>query len=173
MEQLKIPKERIACLIGIKGNTKKKIEKLTRTRIEINSDEGDIIINSEDPLDSYICKDVVRAIGRGFNPDIALSILKEGNCLEVMEIKEFSRDTRNDIKRLKSRLIGEKGKARREIERISSTNICIYGKTVCIIGKQENVIFARQSIEKLLKGAKHSNVFLYMRKRHSSETEDN
>ncbi|MBU1203620.1 MAG: KH domain-containing protein [Nanoarchaeota archaeon] len=167
MEQLKIPKERIACLIGTKGETKKLIEKTTRTRIQISSEEGDIIIRSEDPIKAYLCKEIIKAIGRGFNPKIALSLTEEGNYLEIIEIKEFARKTKNDLSRLKSRLIGKKGKAREEIEKLSNTKLSVHGKTVCIIGKQEELMTARQAIIKLLQGAKHQNVYFYI-KRHAA-----
>ena len=46
-EELKIPKERVAVLIGEKGATKRKIQKQTKTKLTITS-EGDITIDSED-----------------------------------------------------------------------------------------------------------------------------
>jgi len=71
MEQLKIPKERISVLIGVKGSIKRKIQRMTKTRLIVNSEEGDIFIEG-DSLDVFNCLNVVKAIARGFNPDIAL-----------------------------------------------------------------------------------------------------
>lgn len=46
--------------------------------------------------------------------------------------------------------------------KITETNIVVYGKTVSIIGEVENVGICKAGIEKLLKGAPHSNVYKYI-----------
>ena len=48
--ELKISKERIAILIGKKGETKRRLETLTKSKINIDSKEGDVIIRGEDSL---------------------------------------------------------------------------------------------------------------------------
>ena len=162
MEELKIPKERISMLVGTKGTTKKKIEDLTKTKIDVNSETGDVTVEG-DSLNCFNCLNIVKAIGRGFNPEIALKLLDENFTLEIISIEEFTRN-RKDIIRVRSRLIGTKGKARENLEEISNTDIEIYGKTVSIIGKVENVIVAKQGITNLLHGSKHGNVYSYMEK---------
>ena len=73
--ELKIPKERIAVLIGKEGKTKKDIEKATKTTLEIDSNECDIFIKGTDGLNIYTAKEIITAIGRGFNPETALLLL--------------------------------------------------------------------------------------------------
>jgi|SRR3989344_1917003 len=162
MEQLKIPKERISVLIGAKGSMKRKIQKLTNTKLMINSEEGDVFIDG-DSLDVFNCLNVIKAIARGFNPDIALKLLDEDVSLEIISLDEFSRN-KNDIIRLKSRLIGTEGRARTHIEELTNTNIAVYGKTVCIIGNVDDVFIARQGIINLINGSKHGNVYLFIEK---------
>lgn len=169
MEQLKIPRDRIACLIGTKGETKKAIERYTNCKIKIDSVEGDVIIDSDDPVSAYQCREMVKAIGRGFNPKKALNLTNEKFCLDTLELNDYSRKTEKDIIRLRSRLIGQNGKARKQIERLSNTYLSIYGKTVCIIGKTEDVVLARKAIIRLLQGAKHSNVYRYIKEHKDSE----
>src|SRR3989344_5565705 len=105
MDEIRIPKERIAVLIGKKGETKRKISKLTNTKLQINSKEGDIIIYGENGLDVYIAKKIINAIGRGFNPEIALTLLEEDKDIEIINIWNFSRKTKKDLRRVKARLI--------------------------------------------------------------------
>src|SRR3989344_9145859 len=142
MEELKIPKERISMLGGVRGSTKRKIQKLTDTKITVNSEMGDVLIEG-DSLNCFNCLNVIKAIARGFNPDIALKLLNEDFRLEVIPLDEFARN-KNDIIRLKSRLIGTEGRARTHIEELTNTNIAVYGKTVCIIGNVDDVFIARQ-----------------------------
>lgn len=163
MEQLKIPKQRIACLIGKKGSEKKEIEKKTKTKLKVNSSEGDIIIEG-DNLNCYSCKRIIQAIGRGFNPKIALLLLDENYYFELINIEDYSKKSKNALIRLKSRLIGTKGKAWKTIEKLTNTYLSIYGKTVGIIGLQDDVILTKQAIINLLQGSKHANVYAYIQK---------
>ena len=114
-------------------------------------------------MDVFNCLNIVKAIARGFNPDIALKLLNEDYCLEVISIEEFSRN-KKDLIRIRSRLIGTEGKAKKSIEQLTNTDLVIYGKTVCIIGKTEDVTIARQGIINLLQGSKHGNVYAYIEK---------
>ena len=161
---LKIPKERLAVLIGKKGETKKQIEEFTNTRIKINSKEGDITITGKDALKLYSAKEIVRAVGRGFNPNIATLLSNSDYILEIININEYAK-TKNSMKRLKGRVIGEKGKSRHYIEKMTGCYICVYGKTVSIIGRMDTIMDARRAVENLLKGAQHATVYRFLERK--------
>jgi len=162
-DQLKIPEERVAVLIGKKGSTKKEIESKTKTEIKI-SKEGDVIISGEDTLKVYITKSIIKAIGRGFNPELALKLLSEDFCLEILEIKDFAGKSKNKLLRLRGRAIGQEGKCRKTVEDLTDTNISVYGKTVSILGKIDNVGLARKALESLLRGSRHGNIYKWLEK---------
>ena len=164
MDEIRIPKDRIAILIGKKGEVKREISKLTNTKLQINSKEGDIIINGDDGFNVYLAKKIINAIGRGFNPEIALALLNDDNNHEIIDISYFSRKTKNDLKRIKSRLIGTKGKAKKLIEDLADVELSIYGKTISIIGNQINLSIARHAVINLLQGSRHGNVYSYLEK---------
>ncbi|MBL7051408.1 RNA-processing protein, partial [Candidatus Woesearchaeota archaeon] len=44
----------------------------------------------------------------------------------------------------------------------TDTHIVVYGKTIGIVGKLENVSIARQALEMLLEGSPHGNVFKWL-----------
>jgi len=159
---IKIPKDRIAVLVGVKGKTKREIERRTSTKIKINSEEGDIIISSEDSLAVFTAKLIVHAISRGFNPLIALKLLDEENCFELVNIDDFAKKSKKRLITLRARLIGSSGKCRKLIEILTHTEIQVYGKTAGIIGLQENVFLAKHAIINLLQGSKHGNVYAYI-----------
>ena len=148
-QQLKISKERIPMLIGKRGTTKRKIQKLTSSTIKVNSKEGDVEIESDDGYNCLICYNIVRAISRGFNPEKAIYLAKDDYSLEIISIQDFSGASKKKMERLKSRVIGTKGKAKKTIQNITDTEICIHGKTVSIIGYAENVVIAKKAIERL------------------------
>lgn len=160
--EIKIPRDRVAVLIGIKGATKQHIQKLTKAKLQV-SKEGEILMTTEDTVTAYLATPVIKAIGRGVNPEVALELLKEDICLEVISIPEFTGKSPEKLKRIKARLIGTKGKARHLMEKLTHTHIVVYGKTVALIGNIEDVAIAKQAVEKLLNGAPHSNVYNFIK----------
>jgi len=163
--ELKIPKERVAALIGKIGETKREIESATKTKLDIDSVEGDVFVTGEDSLGLFIAREVVLATGRGFNPEISLLLLKPDYVLEVIDIRDYSGKSKDTMQRLKGRVIGREGKSRRLIEELSECYLSVYGKTISIIGTAEQAIVAKQAVESLLKGSNHSNVYKFLEKK--------
>jgi ribosomal RNA assembly protein len=161
--ELKIPKERVAVLIGQKGVTKRIVERETSTKLDIDSEEGDVVVSGSDALKLFVAREVVTAIGRGFNPDIALKLLKVDYVFELINLSDIARN-KNDMSRLKGRVIGQEGKSRRVLEELTECEICVYGKTIGLIGPVEMIGLGRKSIEMLLQGAMHASVFKFLEK---------
>lgn len=160
MNTIKIPKDRVGVLIGKKGEIKRLIEKKTETKLIIDK-EGGVIIEGEG-VNIYNANIIIKAIGRGFNPETALTLLDEEINIEIINIKDFTGKSEKKFYRLKSRLIGTQGKARKVIENLTNTEISIYGKTIAVIGKIENVSIAKRGTEILLRGAPHGNAYKYI-----------
>ena len=160
MNEIKIPRARVAVLIGAKGETKKKIEKLTESKLDI-SKEGDIIITGGG-LECYLALQIIKAIGRGFNPNIALKLLNENYLLEILNIKDYIGKSEKKFVRIKGRLIGTKGSTWKLFEEETNTDIAIYGKTISILGGADDVDLVRRAFEKLLHGSTHSNVYKFI-----------
>ena len=108
--ELKIPKERVAVLIGKKGETKREVEIATKSKITVDSQEGDVFISGEDGLGLFNANEVIKAIGRGFNPDVALLLLKPDYVFEPINIKDYAKSKNSEL-RLKGRVIGKEGKS--------------------------------------------------------------
>jgi ribosomal RNA assembly protein len=161
--ELKVPKDRIAVLIGVEGKTKSELERDTRCRIKVDSEEGEVTIYGSDALNLYILREVIKAIGRGFNPDIAKLLLNQNYLLEIIQLNDYSRTTKHQA-RLKGRVIGEGGKARRTIEELTGCYISVYGKTISIIGGAEALTACKRAIENLLNGSPHSVVYRSLEK---------
>ena len=151
LDFISIPEERKPVLIGKNGSTKNKIEKITKTRIMVRED---IEIEGE-ALDVLKSKEIIQAIGRGFSPEISLGLVKEDVILLVTKIT----GTEKTIKRKLARVIGSQGKARKNIEFLTSTHISIYGKTVSVIGKYEDAVNAKDAIDSILSGSRHGYVY--------------
>ena len=161
---LRIPKERIAVLIGIKGKEKRQLEQACNTKIEVDSKEGLVTLTGQDALSLYVCREIVSAIARGFNPDIAKYLLKNDYGVEFINIKDYAK-TDNDAVRLRGRVIGEGGKSRRTIQDLTGVQISVYGKTIGLIGELESLPIARKAIESLLSGQPHASVYKWLEQR--------
>jgi ribosomal RNA assembly protein len=164
--ELKIPRERVAVLIGKAGSIKKRLEEEIGCSLQIDSDEGDIVLSGDDALKLYTAREVIRAIGRGFNPEVATLLLKQDYLFEVISLNDVAKH-KNEMQRLKGRVIGADGKSRRTIETLTECAISVYGKTICIIGTAERMSLARRAVDQLLKGSTHASVYKWLERKHA------
>ena len=163
--ELKVPRNRVAVIIGREGIIKKDIEEATNTKLNIDSKEGDIFVSGEDALGLYTAREIIKSIGRGFNPEIAKLLLKPDYIFEVVDLREYVGKSKDVMLRLKGRVIGKEGKSRKIIEELTECNISVFGKTISIIGLPESAATARQAVESLLRGSTHANVYKFLEKR--------
>ncbi len=161
-ETVRVPSDRVGVIVGRNGRVKRRIEKLTNTRIEVNP-EGIVTItspeNTEDPILIWKARDMVRAIARGFSPSRALTLIDEDARLIIISLRDVVGTSPNQLKRVAGRLIGENGRTRRVIEQITETKISVYGRTVSIIGVDPGLEYAQRAIQMLISGAPHSAVY--------------
>jgi ribosomal RNA assembly protein len=171
IEELKVPKERIAVLIGKNGETKTILEKELKCEINIDSEEGDVNISSKESINLMIGKDVIKAIARGFNPEIAKLLVNDSYSFDLIHLNDYN-PHRSHQERLKGRVIGRDGKSRSLIEDYTDCNISVYGKTIGIIGRNENLLLAHKAIESLLEGSPHAFVYKWLEKQKSKLVRD-
>ncbi|MFH0949226.1 MAG: RNA-processing protein [Candidatus Aenigmatarchaeota archaeon] len=157
IRKIKIPEARISVLRGACN----KIEKCTGTKIQLNDD---VTITGE-PLDILTTENIIKAIGRGFDPDIALELIEEDKTLCIIQLPGKEKN----LIRTRARIIGTSGKCKNRIELLTRTYVSIYGKTICIIGKYENVYVAKAAVEKLIAGSMHKTVYEFLEKRMSKK----
>ena len=160
--EVRVPKDRVAVVIGTKGATRQELIKKLKVSISIDSEDGMVQLKSDDGLKLMIAKDVVKAISRGFSPEVALKLIKEDYFLDLIDITDFVGDKKNQLARVRSRLIGREGKARKTIGAIADCDVVVYGKTVGIIGKHQYVVMVRRAIETLIAGNKHGSVYKWL-----------
>ena len=158
-----IPKDRIAVLIGKSGSSRKKIEKLGKIKLWIDSNSNEITINSRDADKIYFARKVVELIGRGFSPDSACRLFDDKYCAEIVDIRDFGGKERKDRKRILGRIIGSEGRTKHIIERETGTEIVVYGKTVSIIGEPEDAERARQAVETILSGSRQATAYRHLK----------
>lgn len=165
---IKVPLERVGALVGKEGLVKGEIERRCGVSLDIDGKTGEARISYQpealiesNPFKAF---DIVSAIARGFSPQRAFSLLEEENILSLIDLREYAGKSENAMLRIKSRVIGSEGKARRIIEELSGAEISIYGHTVAIIGDPDASKVAKDAIDKLAKGATHKATYEMLQK---------
>ena len=168
-DYLKIPQNRNGALIGNKGDVKKSIEKATETILDIDSEDGTVYItpqeNMSDPLGVWNANHIVKAVARGFNPEVALKLVDDDIYLEVIKLPLYIGKSKNALSRYKGRIIGQNGKTREIIMDMAEVQMAIYGKTVSLIGEMDNLMIAKEAIEMILKGSRHKSVYSFLERK--------
>ena len=165
-DYLKIPQNRVGALIGKNGEVKKSIEKLTGTILDIDSDDGTVYItpreDMEDPLGVWNANHIVKAIARGFNPEVAMKLIHDDIYLEIIKLPLYVGKSKKALARYKGRIIGTNGKTRELITELADVDMAVYGKTVSLIGEMDNILVAKEAIEMILNGSRHKSVYGFL-----------
>ena len=164
---VRIPMDRIAVLVGPKGEVKRYIEQRAGVELEIDSSDGSVVVKqegAEDPFIAMRAADIVKAIGRGFSPEHAFSLLRDDYYFYLMDITDYVGKKPNHVRRMRARLIGTDGKSRRVLENLSECYISVYGNTVGIIGDEWGTDVGRRAVDMILTGSEHRTVYAYVEK---------
>jgi ribosomal RNA assembly protein len=160
---IKIPRERIGALIGKRGKVKQQIEKKCGVAIEIDSETGDATITSSKPaehMEAFRAIEVITAISRGFSPERAYYLFEDEEIMfQQLDLHDYAGKSPSTLARIRGRIIGEGGKARRMIEELTGSYISVYGHTVAFIGNYREVKLATDAISMLAKGSMHKSVY--------------
>jgi ribosomal RNA assembly protein len=163
---VKIPPERLGAVIGEEGSVKKEISRRLGVSINIDTVNSMAIIEPEadntPPVNVVKAAEIVKAIAYGFTPDKAMSLLNEDYVLIVVDLKELLGDKENHLRRVKGRIIGEGGRARRTLEELTGTYIVVGDYHVAIIGEYERAMAAKEAVEMLAQGRMHSTVYRHL-----------
>jgi len=132
-------------------------------QIKVNIGFGkDRVTVTGNEFNEFLTEKIIEAVDFGFDVDDALLLKNEDFCLEFVHVKGNTR--RKNLKDVRARIIGTKGKARKTIEKLTGAAIVINENTVGVIVDSEHLDATIQAIESLIHGSKHGNVFAYLEK---------
>ncbi|MEM0091077.1 MAG: RNA-processing protein [Saccharolobus sp.] len=143
-----------------------KLEELSDTKIlfDEKTKTFNIISRNQNQYEAFKAASVIRAIGLGFEVETAFKLLSDEYTLEVIDLKSLLGNNPETIRRMKGRIIGEGGKAKKIIQDYTGVNISIYGHNIGILGIFDQVQIARKAIELLIDGKEHSTVYKFLDK---------
>ncbi|MBN2154975.1 MAG: RNA-processing protein [Candidatus Lokiarchaeota archaeon] len=194
-------KDRVAVLIGKNGITKKKIQFLTNTQIEVDSTTGEYsIIPVEDQEDDtpemqnildqlditpeslniykespnfgmWTAKKIIEAINMGFKPEKAFKLINQDCIFEIISLEDILGNSQKTIKRIKGRLIGEKGIMRKSIEKYTNAHISVYQNQIGFIADFDSLKIAQKAVDMIIEGLPHKTVLAFLQKRYREKKE--
>ncbi|MEM3372603.1 MAG: KH domain-containing protein [Candidatus Anstonellales archaeon] len=154
-ESVLLPKKRYELLLN---NSKIRLHYEEVCEVIVNF-EKDLIITLEGEADKvFFAKTVLEAFAKGFGMKTALKILTKDYSYRIINLKEFGKNA-NSLRRIKGRIIGKNGKAKKTIERLTNCKIIVKEKKVAIIGPGEDIEDANESILGIIEGKKHSTIY--------------
>ena len=169
MEQktfIRIPADRIGALIGPGGRTKKRVEATFQVDLVIDGDTGNVEIkvkpDQSDVSVLFVVKNLIQAIGRGFSPKNAFTLMNEDYDITIIDLEDYVGNNKNAQNRVKGRIIGKEGKSRAMIEELTECLVSVYGGTVGIIGPYEMLGVAKEAVEMLINGSFHKTVWNHL-----------
>ncbi|MBW9140865.1 MAG: RNA-processing protein [Candidatus Aramenus sp.] len=119
---------------------------------------------NENPYSAFKAASVIRALGLGFSVNDAMKLMSDEYQLEVIDLKATLGGNPDTIRRIKGRIIGEGGKAKKILQEYTSAVISIYEHYVGIISTNEQTPIVRKAIDMLIEGREHSTVYKFLDK---------
>jgi len=169
MEIIKVPQARIKALRGDRGSVTRMLEEKIKVSISLDKD-GTVTLEGE-PVDEFFALPVIKAIARGFEPRVALKLLNDEYGMKIIDLRDFARNAKT-MARVRGRIIGEEGKAKKIIEDEAEVQMAIHGHTVAVIGELELIDIAATAVFKLAEGMPHGGVYLYLEKNRRRRNEE-
>lgn len=134
---------------------------LENTKYKFEIKENKIIIKFEDFYEIYKFEKFVKAVKAGFDIKLCEKILYEDWDIYEIDLKKVSEKKINHMIRIKGRIIGEKGKALKEIMERTGAYIIVTDRFVYLLGDNISLPSAYEAIKKIIKGSSHSKAFDY------------
>jgi len=139
---------------------KPKLEKVLKVKITNLGKEVSVDGKAED---EFVTLKVLDALDLGFSYSDAVSIKENDLEFEKINIKDFAR--RGNIKKVRGRVIGKKGRVLSTLSELTKCSLEMKGNEIGIIGYPENIKPTIDSIVQIVQGSKHANVYKGLEKR--------
>jgi len=153
--------------IGKVLKNKKTIERELEIKI---TNKGKLVFVEGSPENEFLGLEIIEAINLGFSIERALLLKSEEMILQIINIKSITK--RNDLERVRGRIIGTYGKTLANLKKLTDCFIAVYGNQIGIIGNVEDIDHAIIAVRCLIQGSKQGNVYAKLEKEKKKKRND-
>ena len=153
-------------IVRIIKNRKKLEEKL---EVKITNRGKEVTIKGS-PENEYVAEKVIQALEFGFPFSAAIEIKEQDLIFEIINIKDHT--NRKDLERVRSRIIGKKGKTLKTLTTLTQCYFELKDNTIGIVGDPEHIKNAQEAIISIIKGSKQTNVYSHLEKHQVKHVSD-
>lgn len=141
-------------------NLKELLRSKSRIQKELSiklTNKGHNVFVEGSPENEFLAIEVLQALNAGFSADRALELKQDNFMLQTLNIKDITK--RNDLERVRGRLIGTKGKTLKTLQNLTNCDLAMNDNEIGIIGPTEEMEDAVQAVTSLVQGSKQGNVY--------------
>ncbi|MBR9706776.1 hypothetical protein GOV14_07100 [Candidatus Pacearchaeota archaeon] len=146
---------------------KKELEK--KLDIKITNRGKNLFVEGEAD-NEFTAMQVMEAINCNFSVQRALSLNEDNIILQKINIKDITK--RNDLERVRARIIGTQGKTLKTLNNLTECSISINNNRVGIIGPAQEIEDAVDALTSIINGSKQSNIYSRLEKRRKYKKEN-
>ncbi|VVB78597.1 Uncharacterised protein [uncultured archaeon] len=139
---------------------KSRLEKELKVKLE---NKGRLIFIEGNGEDEYLASRVLEAVNLGFSVERALQLKDENIILQIINIKSITK--RNDLERVRARIIGTYGKTIANMANLTDCQFSMRDNQVGIIGNVNDIDEATIALRLLIQGSKQGNVYARLEKK--------
>ncbi len=147
--------------------SKKRLERELKVKI---TNKGHLVFVDAQPEKEFIAIEVLEAINAGFSADKALDLQQDNFMLQTVHIKDITK--RNDLERVRARIIGTKGKTLKTLSNLTNCEIAMDDNEIGLIGPAEEMEDAVQAVTSLINGSKQGNVYGRLERQRKKKGQD-
>ncbi len=118
----------------------------------------------------HVAEKVIDALNFGFPFSTTMLIREEDFEFEIIKIKDYTK--RNDLFRIRARIIGRNGKTLKTLSQLTGCFFEIKDNFIGVIGGPEYLKNAQEAIISIIKGSKQSNVYKLLEQHQIKEVID-
>lgn len=151
-------------------NSRKILKNKARLEHELDvkiTNKGKVLFVEGEGEQEYLAVQVIEAIDLGFKIVQALLLIQDDFILEKINIKDITK--RNDLERVRGRIIGTDGRTKKIIENLSDCFISLHDNVVGIIGLTDNIEKAIQALTSIIQGSKQNRVYSSLERKNIKE----
>lgn len=157
MKIIKIPEKQLSKIIDCVED----LESRSKTSIKR---KGNIFYIEGDSSGEWNCEQALNALCNGFSTKNAFKLFNDDYFIDEIDLESAMWRKEKALERIKGRIIGEGGKAKKTIEELTGVNMSVTDKNVFFIGRFDEIKNAKEAVLRLMEGAKHTQVYNYLKK---------